>query len=155
MRAAALPGTVLTSERLAPNVPASNTVVAVVLRHNGKIALFKRSRRVAHDGGLWHCITGYVETGKSPSQQALDELREEAGLETASLTKLDAGPDLIMDDRRGQPWLVHTFVATTSQRRLRLDWEHDSYRWTSPCKVKRFTNRVSWLDRVLAVAASS
>jgi hypothetical protein len=33
---------------------------------------------------------------------------------------------------------------------LRIDWEHDSYRWTAPHKAKRFANRVDWLDNVLA-----
>jgi hypothetical protein len=54
-----------------------------------------------------------------------------------------------MTDGSGALWLVHTFTAVTSNRRLEIDWEHEAYRWTPPSKVKRFSNRVYWLDQVL------
>jgi 8-oxo-dGTP pyrophosphatase MutT (NUDIX family) len=126
-----------------------HTVVAVVIEWQGKIALLKRSRNLGHDKGQWHCITGYVESGASPKQQALEELLEETGLRATNLLDLRAGPALFINDEHGEPWLIHTFTAVTSRRRLEIDWEHDSYRWTAPGKVKRFVNRVSWLDRVL------
>jgi hypothetical protein len=44
---------------------------------------------------------------------------------------------------------VHTFVATTQQRRLTLNAENDSYRWVTPAKVARFDGQVSWLGDVL------
>jgi 8-oxo-dGTP pyrophosphatase MutT (NUDIX family) len=130
-------------------IPSGHAVVAVVIERRGKIALLKRSRYLDHDRGLWHCITGYLEPGASPKQQALEELLEETGLHAASLVALRAGPILIINDSDAEPWLVHTFTAVTSRRRLEIDWEHDSYRWTAPDKVERFVNRVSWLDLVL------
>ncbi len=130
-------------------VPAGHTVVAVVIECQGKIALFKRSRRLHHDRGRWHCITGYLELGATPEQQALEELSEETGLHATHLTELRAGPDLLITDDGARQWLVHTFTAVTTKPRLEIDWEHESYRWTTPNKVKRFANRVSWLDLVL------
>jgi hypothetical protein len=44
---------------------------------------------------------------------------------------------------------VHTFKASTSRRRLRINEEHDAYRWAKPAKVRRFSNRVTWLEAVL------
>jgi 8-oxo-dGTP pyrophosphatase MutT (NUDIX family) len=130
-------------------IPPGHAVVAVVIEWRGKIALLKRSRYLNHDRGLWHCITGYLEPGASPKQQALEELLQEAGLDAASLLDLRAGPNLVINDDDTEPWLVHTFAAVTSRRRLEIDWEHDSYRWIAPDKVKRFINRESWLDHVL------
>ncbi|MFF2317903.1 NUDIX domain-containing protein [Arthrobacter sp. NPDC058097] len=124
-------------------------VVAVVVQWRDKIALLKRSRDLAHDRGRWHCVTGYLEPDASPEEQAFRELLEETGLAMDDLLELREGRDLMLSDGSGMPWLVHTFTAVTSRRRLELDWEHESYRWTPPGKTARFSNRVSWLDSVL------
>jgi ADP-ribose pyrophosphatase YjhB (NUDIX family) len=129
--------------------PASRTVVAVVVEWREKIALLKRSQNLHHDRGRWHCVTGYVESGATPREQAFLELFEETGLARTDVLDLRPGAGLVLPDGTGQPWLVHTFTAVTSRRRLKLDWEHDAYRWTAPGKTPRFANRVSWLDPVL------
>jgi NADH pyrophosphatase NudC (nudix superfamily) len=131
------------------DIPAGHTVIAAVLEWRGRIALLKRSRRLGHDNGLWHCITGFLEIGATPEQQAREELFEETGLQARDLLDFRQGHPLVLQDSFGAPWLVHTFTASTSKRRLTIDWEHESYRWTSASKVKRFSNRVSWLDDVL------
>lgn len=133
-----------------PIAPPDRRVVAVVIECRGRIALFKRSRTVRHDRGLWHCISGFVERGASPKQQALEELFEECGLEPSDLLTLKKGPALLLaDDFGGSPWLVHTFTAVSHRRRLKINWEHELYRWTRPEKTRRFFNRVAWLDTVL------
>ncbi|WP_432443850.1 NUDIX domain-containing protein [Paenarthrobacter nitroguajacolicus] len=133
----------------AVDIPPEHTVIAVIVQWRGRIALFRRSRRTGHDRGLWHCITGFLEAGATPEQQALEELREETGLLERDLLDFRQGPDLVVPDGSGNPWLVHTFTALTAKRRLRVNWEHDSYRWTTPSKARRFSNRVPWLDNVL------
>lgn len=132
-----------------PPIAAGYAVVVVVIEWRGKIALLKRNRCLDQDSGLWHCITGYLEPGASPKQQALEELLKQAGLHAPHVLDLRAGRNLVINDDNAEPWLVHTFTAVTSRRRLEIDWEHESYRWTAPEKVKRFVNRVSWLDHVL------
>lgn len=134
---------------LPTGIPTGNTVIAAVIQWQGRIALFRRSSRLGHDSGLWHCITGFVEAGATPEQQAREELLEETGLQAKDLLDLRHGPALVVADGSGTPWLVHTFTAVTGRRRLNLNWEHDSYRWTPASKTKRFTNRVNWLDTVL------
>lgn len=148
MRASKPPPGAEVSSSAPPVVSATKTMVAVVVTWNGKIALFKRSRQLA-DQGLWHCITGYVEPGISPKQQALSELLGETGVHTSTLVDFHVGPILLVDDHAEKPLIVHTFLAASAHRRLKNVWENDSYRWTAPGKVKRFANRVSWLDRVL------
>ncbi|MGF9649155.1 NUDIX domain-containing protein [Pseudarthrobacter oxydans] len=129
--------------------PGVRAVVAVVLEWQDNIALFKRSKNLHHDTGLWHCITGFIEAGCTPAEQALQELYEETGLAENGVVEIQSGPDLVLHDDRGQPWRVHTFRAVSARRRLTINWEHDAYRWTKPNKTKRFSNRVSWLDSVL------
>jgi 8-oxo-dGTP pyrophosphatase MutT (NUDIX family) len=131
------------------DIPRDHVVVAVVIERRGRIALFRRSRRLGHDSGLWHCITGFLEAGATPRQQTLEELFEETGLQIEDLLDLRQGPDLVIADGFGTPWLVHTFTAVTVRPRLEINWEHDSYLWTIPSKAKRFVDRVTWLDNVL------
>lgn len=128
---------------------APREVVAVVVEWRGRIALFKRSQSVGHERGLWHCITGYLEPGASPQQQALAELEEEAGLTVQDLASFTPADQLIISDDDGNPWLVHTYTAVSVRRRLTINDEHDAYRWTAPSKISRFFNRVPWLDTVL------
>jgi NUDIX domain len=135
------------------------TVVAVVLGWRGRIGLFKRSREVGHDTGLWHCITGFLDVGDVTDStgeedlarvQALLELFEETGITVADLLDFRSGPVLELVDARGGCWRVHTFRAETERRQLRLNWEHDAYRWVPPQSVARFDGQVPWLRDVLA-----
>ncbi|MBT2534434.1 NUDIX domain-containing protein [Arthrobacter sp. ISL-48] len=128
------------------------TVVAVILEWRGRIALFKRSQSVGHDRGRWHCITGYLEPGTSPEGQAIAELREETGLTENDLIDFRQGAPLLLPDHHGNPWLVHTFTAVTRRRRLTINDEHDTFRWAAPSKIRRYINRVAWLDQVLEAA---
>lgn len=130
-------------------IPLDHIVVAAVLQWRGRIALFRRSRGPGHDSGLWHCITGFLEAGATPEQQTLEEIFEETGLQSKDLQAIHQGADLVVADGSGAPWLVHTFTVFTTRRRLKINWEHETYRWTDPRKAKRFTNRVIWLDKVL------
>jgi ADP-ribose pyrophosphatase YjhB (NUDIX family) len=128
-------------------------VVAVVLTYRGRVGLFKRGLRVGSDVGRWHCITGYIDEAASATGQAYVELHEETGLEIRDIKSLLAGEVLSLDDQNGEPWHVHTFLATTNKRKLRLNWEHDTYRWVPYRRVSRFDGQVEWLSHVLAVFA--
>lgn len=124
-------------------------VVAVALTWRGRIGLFKRSASVGSDAGRWHCIAGYVDSDNSPSGQAARELYEETGLQLTDLHFLQGGPILSLTDRRGGEWRVHTFLASTGRYRLRLNWEHETYRWVHPHRIPRVDGQVDWLSHVL------
>ncbi len=129
-------------------------VVAVVLMCRGRIGLFKRSGDVAHDRGKWHCISGYVDPGTSPLEQAVVEVFEETGLLARDLVALDEGPTLLLpDDEADGWWTVHTYRAECHQRSLVLNHEHQSYRWARPTALRRFDGQVSWLERVVGAVA--
>jgi len=127
----------------------SRRVVAVVLTWHGKVGLFKRSRVMRSDPGKWHCITGFIDDPEVPIGAAVRELFEETGLGVAELVSFVEGDPLRLPDDEGNLWAVHTFHASTEQRRLRLNWEHESFRWVPPSRLGRFEGRVEWLDDVL------
>jgi ADP-ribose pyrophosphatase YjhB (NUDIX family) len=139
------------NDRLRTQPP--RVVVAVVLTWRGRIGLFKRSATVSGGAGLWHCITGFVDEGLHPAEQALAELREEAGISAVELLALEPCRVLDLRGADGEMWQVHTFKAATERRRLDLNWEHDSYRWVPVRSVPRFDGQVPWLRDVLEAVA--
>jgi len=73
-------------------------------------------------------------------------------LGVADLESFDPGDILTLPDSQGLAWTVHTYRAVSIRRRLRLNDEHDTYRWVQPKAVARFSNRVGWLGPVLVAS---
>jgi len=123
-------------------------VVACILRHGDRIALLKRSQSVGSSPGRWHCVTGFIEEGTAPLEQAWTELREETGL-TDAAASLTAAPPPIRVERpeQGWVWVIHPFLFDTATPELRLDWEHDDYRWIDPSELPS-TGSVPWVVTV-------
>jgi ADP-ribose pyrophosphatase YjhB (NUDIX family) len=111
-------------------------VVACILRHGGRICLFKRSAAVGSAQGRWHCISGFLDAGVEPLDQAMVELAEETGLEGDAL-RLMASPAPIRIPRpsQGWVWVIHAFLFETGTAEMRLDWEHEEYRWIEPTEL--------------------
>lgn len=120
-------------------------VVACVVTDGDLVCLVRRSEDVGHDRGRWHCVTGYVERGRSPLDTVQAELSEELGLEDDAIDELVAGPLLRLHEN-GTLWRVHVFAARTSQEMFRLNWENDAYVWTPP--DHSLAGCVSWLGKV-------
>ena len=123
-------------------------VVACILRHGDRICLLKRSQAVGSSPGRWHCVTGFVEEGVAPLAQALTELAEETGLTGADLS-LAAAPAPIRIERpsQGWVWVIHPFLFDTTTPDVRLDWEHEEYRWIAPSELAA-SDCVAWVATV-------
>ena len=125
-------------------------VVACILRHAGRIALLKRSQAVGSSPGRWHCVTGFVDDGVEPLDQALTEMDEETGL-VGDTVRLVAAPSPLRIERpeQGWVWVIHPFLFETTSPDLRLDWEHDEYRWIHPFEIAHW-DVVPWVRTVWA-----
>jgi ADP-ribose pyrophosphatase YjhB (NUDIX family) len=123
-------------------------VVACFLRYGDKICLLKRSQAVGSARGRWHCVSGFVEPGIGPLEQALAEIGEETGLQGRAI-RLAAAPAPIRVERptQGWVWIIYPFLFDTASPDLRLDWEHDAYRWIEPSELDA-TDCVPWLSLV-------
>ena len=127
---------------------AERAVVACILRHGEKIALFKRSATVGSAPGRWHCVTGFLEPGVPPLDQALTEIVEETGLDTDRVRLVGAPEPLRMErPAQGWVWVVYPFLFDAESSILRLDWEHDEYRWIDPAELET-TDCVGWVRDV-------
>lgn len=127
---------------LSADMAVQRDVVACVVANGEQICLVQRSHRVSSDQGLWHCVTGYVEQGVTPSVAALNELSEELGLQPQRIDRLRRGT--VLRYQEGDvSWVVHTFLAETRQRRFELNWENDAYVWSTGEIAP--DDRVPWL----------
>jgi len=128
-------------------------VVTCILEHGGKILLFKRSNLVGTYRGLWSGVAGYVEELEDPYDTAVKEIRQEAGIGVDALELVRKGDPIEFSDTydgRRYDWIVYPFLFHIESKELvRVDWEHEEYRWVSPSEVKKF-DTVPGLDEVVA-----
>ena len=118
--------------------PERTQIVLAVVRCGDRICVAQRSQSVATSRGLWSVITGYVEPGTEPEEQAWAEVDEELGLTAPELSlrrRLPAMP--LTSPASGKAFLVHPFLFEASSTNVVLNWEHDAVHWVD----------ASWLDR--------
>jgi len=109
-------------------------VVTCFLEHDGKIPLFRRSQRVGTYKGKWAGISGYIKAGNSPLDQALEELREETGLNREDIQLVKEGQPLeVIDEQLGRKWIVHPYrFRVLNPEKIVVDWEHTEMKWIDP-----------------------
>jgi 8-oxo-dGTP diphosphatase len=127
-------------------------VVTCILEHGGKILLLKRSNQVGTYRGLWGGVAGYVEELEDPYDTALKEIQEEAGVNLESLELVHKGNPIEFSDTydgKRYNWIVYPFLFHIQAKELvRIDWEHEEYRWVHPSEVKKL-DTVPGLDDVI------
>lgn len=124
------------------NDQATHVVTNFVLRRDrghDELLLVQRSGRVRTYQGAWAGISGYVEPGVTPLEQAYTELSEEARLSQQDLRLLRAGEPLAFrDESIQQSWVVHPFLFEIAQpERVRTDWEATSMQWVTPEQLRQ------------------
>ena len=90
--------------------------------------------------GRWAGISGYIEGEEDPLDRALKEISEEAGLAKESLTLIKRGEPMDSLDtiRNDVVWVVTPFLFRVKSSQIRIDWEHEDYRWVTLEEIKDF-----------------
>jgi 8-oxo-dGTP diphosphatase len=114
-------------------------VVTCFLEHDGKVLILRRSERVGTYQGKWAGVSGYIEEGSSPSEQARTEMREEAGLGADDVELVQEGQPLeVVDTELGRKWIVHPFrFKVLKPDKITIDWEHTEAKWIDPEDIGR------------------
>jgi len=105
-----------------------------------RILLVRRSQRVGSYNARWAGISGFVEEGVPPDEQAYTEIREETGLQHEQVRMLRRGAVVEYEDASiGRHWFVHPYLfEALAPDAIRLDWEATEMRWISPGELGQF-----------------
>jgi 8-oxo-dGTP diphosphatase len=115
-------------------------VVTCFLEYDKRILLLRRSERVGTYRGRWAGISGYIEEGNTPYQQALEEIKEETGLDKEHVKLIREGQPLeVVDEQMGRKWIVHPFrFRVMKPEKIEMDWEHTELRWVDPEDIAKY-----------------
>lgn len=115
-------------------------VVTCFLEYDNKILLLRRSERVGVYRGRWAGVSGYIEEGNTPYEQALEEIREETGLGGEDIQLVREGELLeVIDEEIGRKWIVHPFrFRVIRPEKIKIDWEHTEMKWIDPEEIAEY-----------------
>jgi 8-oxo-dGTP diphosphatase len=105
-----------------------------------RILIVRRSQRVGSYNARWAGISGFLETGVTPDEQAYTEIREETGLQREQVRMLKRGAVVEHEDASiGRHWYVHPFLfEVRTPDAIALDWEATEMRWIAPSEIQDY-----------------
>lgn len=105
-----------------------------------RILLVRRSQRVGSYNARWAGVSGFVEQGVTPDEQAYTEIREETGLQRDQVRMLKRGAIVEYSDPAiNRHWLVHPYLfQVLVPAAIKLDWEAEEMRWILPEELQSY-----------------
>ena len=99
-----------------------------------RMLLVQRSQKVGSYRGLWAGISGFVETGVTPDEQAYREIGEETNLQRDQVRLLKRGKVVAyIDEALGRHFYIHPFLfEVLTPEKVQTDWEAIAMRWILP-----------------------
>ncbi len=120
-----------------------------------RLLIVQRSQRVGSYNARWAGISGFLESGVTPDEQAYTEIREETGLQGKQIRMLKRGKVIEYKDASiGRHWYIHPFLfEVLAPDAITLDWEATKMRWIMPSEMQAFET-VPKLDEAYESAAN-
>jgi len=120
-----------------------------------RLLIVQRSQHVGSYNARWAGISGFLETGVTPDEQAYTEIREETGLQGKQIRMLKRGEVIEFEDTSiGRHWYIHPFLfEVLTPDAIALDWEAIKMRWIVPSEIQAFQT-VPKLDEAYKSAAN-
>ena len=105
-----------------------------------RLLIVQRSQRVGSYNARWAGISGFLETGVTPDEQAYTEIREESSLQGEQIRMLKRGKVIEYEDASiGRHWYIHPFLfEVLTPDAITLDWEANEMRWILPSEIPTF-----------------
>jgi 8-oxo-dGTP diphosphatase len=105
-----------------------------------RILLVRRSQRVGSYHARWAGVSGFVEAGVQPDEQAYTEIREETGLQREQVRMRKRGAVVEHQDASiGRHWFIHPYLFDVlTPGAIQLDWEATEMRWITPSELGQF-----------------
>ncbi|MGQ0795548.1 MAG: NUDIX domain-containing protein [Nitrosopumilaceae archaeon] len=125
-------------------------IVTSFLSNQEKYLILKRSENVKSMRGLWGGVSGIIEGSEEPLNRAKIEIFEETGMDETSLVLTRTANQMqVTSQYSNHCWIIHPFLFTVKESKIKLNWENSEYRWISPDELSNFKT-VPSLDKVLA-----
>lgn len=118
-----------------------------------QILIVQRSQRVGSYHGKWAGISGFVEPGVTPDEQAYTEIREETGLQREQVRMLRRGAVVEhLDPSLNRHFYIHPFLfEVLTPEAIHTDWEAVEMRWIMPTELANYET----VPKLLEVYASA
>ena len=129
------------------------SVVTVFLERGGKIALFRRSNQVATYVGKYAAVSGGLDEGIGPFEQARKELMEETGLVEEVTLLCEGEPVRVEAPEYDVVFVVYPYLVHVEIPEIRLNFEHDKMEWVAPKDLGKF-DTVPDLSRTFEAVSS-
>ena len=109
--------------------------------NEARILIVQRSQRVGSYNARWGGISGFIEPGVRPDEQAYTEIREETGLQADQVHMLRRGSVVEYKDAAiEREWFVHPYLfEVLTPDAIHLDWEAVEMRWITPSELKDYS----------------
>jgi 8-oxo-dGTP pyrophosphatase MutT (NUDIX family) len=119
--------------------PTTTNIVTAILQHGEKILILKRSKKVRTMRMMWAGISGYIED-ETPLERALKEIKEETGLTNDSVVLVHIGQPIeaVEPSMPWLTWIVHPFLFYSNTVLIKIDWEHEEYKWITPEEIVKY-----------------
>jgi 8-oxo-dGTP diphosphatase len=123
-----------------PELRQTPVVTCFLLRTDGNephLLLVRRSQRVGSYNTRWAGISGFIEEGVTPDDQAYTEIREETSLQPDQVRMLKRGAVVEHADASlNRHWYIHPFLfEVLTPDAIKLDWEATEMRWIAPTQL--------------------
>ncbi len=121
----------------------THVVTCILLRHDVQPAhmlLLRRSERVGSYQQHWAGVSGFVEAGVSPEEQAFTEIREETSLQREQVQLVRRGEVVEhIDEQLGRHFYIHPFLFNVlAPEQVQTDWEALEMRWIDPLTLSTY-----------------
>ena len=121
----------------------THVVTSFLFQENQKqprILVVKRSERVGSYNGKWAGISGFVEPGVSPDEQAYTEIREETTLQRDQIRLLRRGTVVEYSDvGLNRHFYIHPFLfEALTPDAIKTDWEAIAMRWIEASELSQY-----------------
>ncbi len=145
------------SEKNSTSLRPTDVVTCFLVRKDtseARLLLVKRSQGVGSYQGHWAGVSGFVEAGVTPEEQAFTEIREETSLQKDQVLLLKRGQVVEhIDQSLGRRWLIHPFLFEVRQpESITLDWEAKELRWISPDELTSYATVPKLYEAFLAAS---
>ena len=107
--------------------------VAGIVLHDDKMLIMRRSKDKKHFSGKWDFPCERVKEG-SLAENVIRGVMEEAGLDVEVIRK---GNPLTLEDGDWK-FVVVPLLCKSESRNVRMDSEHDDFRWIRPEEMSNF-----------------